>query len=60
MKDKQAGDPDGYDEGIYRLVVCNECFPTSNKVVGTKLTNVPLQGELSNDRRSKNHQPHVP
>ena len=33
--DKQVGDPDRFDEGASRLVVCNECFPTSNKVVRT-------------------------
>ena len=36
MKDKQAGDPDGFDEGTYGLEVCNESFATSNKVVPTK------------------------
>ena len=35
-KDKQVGDPDGFDGGTYRLAVCNECFATSNKVVRTK------------------------
>ena len=35
-KDTQLGDPDGFDEGTYRLAVCNECFATSNKVVHTK------------------------
>ena len=34
---KQVGDPDGFDEGTSRLVVCNECFATSNKVVRTKI-----------------------
>ena len=36
MKDKQVGDPDGLDEGTYRLAVYNECFATSTKVVRTK------------------------
>ena len=36
MKDKQAGDPDGFDEGTYRLAISNGCFATSNKVVRTK------------------------
>ena len=35
-KYKKVGDPDGFDEGTSRLVVCNECFATSNKVVRTK------------------------
>jgi len=35
-KYKKVGDPDGFDEGTYRLVVCNECFATRNKVVRTK------------------------
>ena len=34
--DKQVGDPGGFDEGTYRLAICNECFATSNKVVHTK------------------------
>jgi hypothetical protein len=33
---KQVADPDGFDEGTYRLEVCNESFSTSNKVVPTK------------------------
>jgi len=33
---KQVDDPDGFDEGTYRLEVCNESFSTSNKVVLTK------------------------
>ena len=35
-KDKEVGDPDGFDEGTYRLAVCNEGFAISNKVVPTK------------------------
>jgi len=35
-KHKQVGDPDGFDEGTWRLAVCNECFAISNKVVRTK------------------------
>jgi hypothetical protein len=34
-KYKKVGDPDGFDEGISRLAVCNECFATSNKVART-------------------------
>ena len=34
-KDKQIGDPDGFDGGTYMLAVSNECFTTSNKVVRT-------------------------
>ena len=34
-KEKEVGDPDGFDGGIYRLAVSNECFATSNKVVRT-------------------------
>lgn len=34
-KDKEVGDPDRFDGGTYRLAVSNECFATSNKVVGT-------------------------
>ena len=33
---KQVADPDGFDEGTYRLEVCNESFLSSNKVVRTK------------------------
>jgi len=33
---KQVGDLDDFDEGSYRLEVCNESFATSNKVVRTK------------------------
>jgi hypothetical protein len=33
---KQVGDPDGFDEGTYRLALPNECFATSNKVVGPR------------------------
>ena len=36
MKDKQIGDPDGFDEGTYRLAVSNECFEISKKLVRTK------------------------
>ncbi len=36
-KDKQVGDPDGFNEGTSRLVVCNECVATSNKVVRTTI-----------------------
>ena len=36
IKDTQVGDLDGFDEGAYRLAVCNQCFATSNKVVHTK------------------------
>jgi hypothetical protein len=35
-KHKQVGDPDRFDEGTYRLAVCNECFAISNKVVRTR------------------------
>ena len=35
MKDKQAGDPDGFDGITYGLTVSSECFATSNKVVRT-------------------------
>ena len=35
-KHKQVADPDGFNEGTYRLEVCNESFSTSNKVVLTK------------------------
>ena len=35
-KYKKVGDPDGFNEGTSWVVVCNECFATSNKVVGTK------------------------
>ena len=41
-KDTQLGDPDGFDEGTYRLAVCNECFAISNKVVRTKTDERPL------------------
>jgi hypothetical protein len=34
-KEKEVGDPDGFDEGTYRLAVWNECFAISNKVVRT-------------------------
>ena len=34
--DKQVGDTVGFDEGTYRLAICNQCFATSNKVVLTK------------------------
>jgi hypothetical protein len=33
---KEVADPDGFDEGTYRLALFNECFATSNKVVLTK------------------------
>jgi hypothetical protein len=36
-KYKQVGDPDDFDEGTSRLVVCSECFATSNKVVRTTI-----------------------
>jgi hypothetical protein len=36
-KYKKVGDPDGFDECTSRLVVCNECFATSNKVVRTTI-----------------------
>jgi len=35
-KDKQVGNPDGFNDGTDRLAVCNDCFPISNKVVRTK------------------------
>jgi hypothetical protein len=41
-KHKQVGDPDGFDEGTYRLAVCNECFATSTKVVRTKTDELAL------------------
>ena len=56
---KQVGDLDGFDEGTYRLEVCNESSSTSNKVVRTKTMNVRLLREVPNDWRSKNHQPYV-
>jgi hypothetical protein len=34
MKDKEVGDPDGFDGSTYRLAVYSECFATS-KVVRT-------------------------
>jgi len=34
MKDKQAGDPDGFDGNTYRLTVFSDCFAT-NEVVRT-------------------------
>ena len=33
---KQVGDPDGFDEGTYRLAVWKTLITTSNKVVCTK------------------------
>jgi len=33
---KQVGDPDDFNEGTYKLALCNECFATSNKVVRPK------------------------
>ena len=36
-KHKQVADPDGFDEGTYRLEVYNESFATSNKVVRSKV-----------------------
>ena len=35
-KYKKVGDPDGFDEGT-SLVVCNECFATSKKVIRTTI-----------------------
>jgi hypothetical protein len=35
-KDKQVGDPDGFDGGTYRLAVCNQYFAISYRVVRTK------------------------
>jgi hypothetical protein len=35
-KHKPVADPDGFDEGTYRLEVCIESFATSNKVVRKK------------------------
>ena len=35
-KDKQVGDPDGFDVGTCRLAVCNECFAIREKLVRTK------------------------
>ena len=46
-KHKQVGDPDGFDEGTYRLAVCNESFATSNKVVHTKTYECALAEEGS-------------
>jgi hypothetical protein len=43
-KYKKVGDPDGFDEGTSRLVVCNECVATSNKVVRTKIDELALAG----------------
>ena len=59
-KHKQVRHPDGFDEGTYRLAVCNECFATSNKVVCTKPDERALAEEVPDDRRSNNCQPHVP
>ena len=35
-KDKQVGDPHGFDGGTYGLAVCNQCFAISKKLVRTK------------------------
>ena len=35
-KQKQVGSPDDFDGGTYGLVVCNQCFATSKKLVRTK------------------------
>jgi hypothetical protein len=35
-KDKQVGNPDRFDEGTYRLAVCNGYFASSKKVARTK------------------------
>ena len=45
MKDKQVGDPDGLDEGTYRLAVCKQSFAASNKVVRTKTDELALAAE---------------
>ena len=42
-KYKKVGEPDGFDEGTSRLVVCNECFATSNKAVRTKIDERALE-----------------
>ncbi|MGH9955646.1 MAG: hypothetical protein ACREBC_00790 [Pyrinomonadaceae bacterium] len=34
--DKLVGDPDGFDEGTFRLAVCKEYPATITKVVRTK------------------------
>ena len=47
-KGKQVGDPDGFDEGAYRLAVCNQCFATSNKVVHTRTYECELAEEGAN------------
>jgi len=44
-KHKQVGEPDGFDEGTYRLAVCNQFFATSNKVVHTKTYECALPEE---------------
>ena len=44
-KDKQVGNPDDFDEGTYRLAVCNKCFATSSKVVHTKTYECALAEE---------------
>ena len=36
MKDKHVGDPDGFDDGTYRVAVWKTLITTSNKVVRTK------------------------
>ena len=35
-RDKQVGNPDGFDEGTYRLAVCNESFATNTRRERTK------------------------
>ena len=35
-KDKQIGDPDGFDGSTYRLAIFNECFAICNGVVRTE------------------------
>jgi hypothetical protein len=35
-KDTQVGNPDGFNEGTYKLAVSKECFATSKKLVRSK------------------------
>ena len=44
-KNRQVGDPDGFDEGTYRFAVCNACFAISDRVVHTKTYECALPEE---------------
>ena len=44
-KDKQAGNPDGFDGSTYRLTVSSESFATSKKLVRTKTDERALAAE---------------